>query len=257
LDKSKDFDTSNGYSVWEDDFLENEPNQDGPHPNRIGYRMIAEFLYESIKDKKVILLFEGEMSEPQIYLNGQKVGDWAYGYSYFYFDVTDLIQEGENSLSVKLTNKELDEWFLLMHKQNLKYGCRDWFENEFLENIYSKFENRLLNLGTFCRDCEQKLFTINADGTIAGCPNSAPEQYYGHITQEIKDLVNSPKRMEIISCETHRDSRCYECPVFQYCGGDCHQLEWQDDVCGAPKSLMRNLAGINNSKNKIFLIKEL
>jgi hypothetical protein len=54
LDKSKDFDTSNGYSVWEDDFLENEPNQDGPHPNRIGYRMIAEFLYESIKNKKVI-----------------------------------------------------------------------------------------------------------------------------------------------------------------------------------------------------------
>jgi len=153
------------------------------------------------------------------------------------------------------TNKELDDWFLLMHEQNLKYGCRDWFENEFLENIYSKFENKLLNLGTFCRDCEQKLFTINADGTIAGCPNSAPEQYYGHITQEIKDLINSPKRIEVISCETHRDSRCYECPVFQYCGGDCHQLEWQDNICAAPKSLMMNLSGINREK-KIISIKE-
>ena len=40
------------------------------------------------KDKKVILLFEGAMSEPQIYLNGKKVGEWAYGYSYFYFDVS-------------------------------------------------------------------------------------------------------------------------------------------------------------------------
>ncbi len=64
------------------------------------------------KDKKVILLFEGAMSEPQIYLNGQKVGEWAYGYSYFYFDVTDFIQEGENTLSVKLTNKEFaSRWY--------------------------------------------------------------------------------------------------------------------------------------------------
>jgi hypothetical protein len=38
------------------------------------------------------------MSEPQVYLNG-KVGEWAYGYSYFYFDVSQFIQEGENTLS--------------------------------------------------------------------------------------------------------------------------------------------------------------
>lgn len=54
LDKAKDFDTSKGYSVWEDDFIENEPNQDGPHPNRIGHKMIADLIYEQIKDKKVI-----------------------------------------------------------------------------------------------------------------------------------------------------------------------------------------------------------
>ena len=30
------------------------------------------------KGKKVIILFEGAMSEPQIYLNGKKVGEWAY-----------------------------------------------------------------------------------------------------------------------------------------------------------------------------------
>ncbi|MFA9192369.1 DUF4982 domain-containing protein [Flavobacterium sp. FZUC8N2.13] len=64
------------------------------------------------KGKKVILLFEGAMSEPQIYLNGKKVGEWAYGYSYFYFDVTDLINAGENTLAVKLTNKEFaSRWY--------------------------------------------------------------------------------------------------------------------------------------------------
>ena len=64
------------------------------------------------KGKKVILLFEGAMSEPQIYLNGKKVGEWAYGYSYFYFDVTDFLQTGENTLAVKLTNKEFaSRWY--------------------------------------------------------------------------------------------------------------------------------------------------
>ncbi|KDN53937.1 beta-galactosidase GalB [Flavobacterium seoulense] len=66
----------------------------------------------SEKGKKVILLFEGAMSEPQIYLNGKKVGEWAYGYSYFYFDITDFISAGENTLAVKLTNKEFaSRWY--------------------------------------------------------------------------------------------------------------------------------------------------
>ncbi|MEN3324991.1 DUF4982 domain-containing protein [Mariniflexile soesokkakense] len=62
--------------------------------------------------KKVILFFEGAMSEPQIYLNGKKVGEWAYGYSYFYFDVSEFIKKGENTLAVKLTNKEFaSRWY--------------------------------------------------------------------------------------------------------------------------------------------------
>lgn len=64
-------------------------------------------------DKKVILLFEGAMSEPEIFLNGKKVGSWNYGYSYFYFDITDHIRGNEkNTLAVKLTNRELSSrWY--------------------------------------------------------------------------------------------------------------------------------------------------
>jgi len=69
-------------------------------------------LPKNIKDKKVLLLFEGAMSEPQIYLNGKKVGEWAYGYSYFYFDVSEFVKDGENTLAVKLTNKEFaSRWY--------------------------------------------------------------------------------------------------------------------------------------------------
>lgn len=82
-----------------------------PHIGTAWYRNTFS-ISESQKDKKVILLFEGAMSEPQIYLNGQKVGKWAYGYSYFYFDVSKFIKEGENTLAVKLSNKEFaSRWY--------------------------------------------------------------------------------------------------------------------------------------------------
>lgn len=57
------------------------------------------------KNKKVILLFEGAMSEPKVFLNGKKVGEWNYGYNYFYFDITDYVaSSGKNTLAVHLSN---------------------------------------------------------------------------------------------------------------------------------------------------------
>jgi radical SAM protein with 4Fe4S-binding SPASM domain len=156
------------------------------------------------------------------------------------------------------TNLEQDAWFLKMHYQSEQAGARSWFENEFFESIYTKFENGVSNSGMFCRDCEEKLFTVNADGTVAGCPNSAPADAYGDIYQPIPDLLYGTKRLNTIACERNRDPRCYECPVFAFCGGDCHQLEWQDNVCGAPKSLMLNLSGINIASNRrVIQIKEI
>lgn len=149
-------------------------------------------------------------------------------------------------------NTEQDAWFLKMHQQSEAAGAREWFANEFLESVYAKYDTNFLKGGTFCRDCEQKLFTVNADGSLAGCPNSAPEQHFGHIDDEIGALLNSPQRLENIVCETARNTECFSCDVFDKCGGDCHQLAWQDGVCGAPKSLMRAL---KQPQRKVFLMK--
>ena len=148
------------------------------------------------------------------------------------------------------TNLEQDAWFLKMHEQIIEYDARHWFDNEFMETIYNKFETGFLKGGTFCRDCEEKLYTINADGTLSGCPNAAPEEQFGHIDDDIKSLINSPRRIKNIACERSRDPRCYECPVFMYCGGDCHQLAWQGDICGAPKSLMKLLKAQKDGNNR-------
>lgn len=57
-------------------------------------------------EKKVILQFEGAMSEPEVFLNGEKIGEWKYGYAYFLFDISDKVKTENNTLVVKLSNRE-------------------------------------------------------------------------------------------------------------------------------------------------------
>lgn len=70
-------------------------------------------LPNNISGQKVLLIFEGAMSEPRVFLNGQKVGEWNYGYNYFYLDVTDQFQAGKlNTLAIGLSNKGLSSrWY--------------------------------------------------------------------------------------------------------------------------------------------------
>jgi beta-galactosidase len=58
------------------------------------------------------LLFDGAMSEPAVFLNGQKAGYWAYGYNTFRVDITPFIKAGENLLEVNLKNmEESSRWY--------------------------------------------------------------------------------------------------------------------------------------------------
>lgn len=70
-------------------------------------------LPEYKKGQKVLILFEGAMSEPKVFLNGKKVGEWNYGYNYFYFDITESVLAGQkNLLAVHLTNRgESSRWY--------------------------------------------------------------------------------------------------------------------------------------------------
>lgn len=152
------------------------------------------------------------------------------------------------------TNIELQNWFVDLHNASVELDARKWFTNETLESIYTKFENNINNSSTFCRDCEEKLFTLNPDGTIAGCANSAPSEAFGRIEDDIETLLTAPKRIETIACEVSRDLRCYQCDFFALCNGDCHRLEWEGDVCAAPKKLYRVLSSQINKRRTIPIL---
>jgi radical SAM protein with 4Fe4S-binding SPASM domain len=146
-----------------------------------------------------------------------------------------------NNLDIFPSNIQLDTWIYTLHKRTVEYDARSWFYNEYLESVYTKIETGNTKVGTFCRNCEDKLFTINADGTIAGCPNGALTDYYGTIYDNLNDVLQSNKRIDNIVHEKIIHVDCMMCPVFNICGGDCHRLLWDGTHCPSPKSLMMDL----------------
>ncbi|MCD0489504.1 DUF4982 domain-containing protein [Pedobacter sp. MC2016-14] len=65
------------------------------------------------KNKRAVLLFDGAMSNPYVYVNGKEAGHWAYGYNSFSIDITNYLIEGkENTLAVRLENKaQSSRWY--------------------------------------------------------------------------------------------------------------------------------------------------
>lgn len=48
--------------------------------------------------KRLYLLFDGVMAFPTVYLNGDSVGGWDYGYNSFYLDITEQVKPGQPNL---------------------------------------------------------------------------------------------------------------------------------------------------------------
>ncbi|MEN6361123.1 MAG: beta-galactosidase GalB [Bacteroidales bacterium] len=70
-------------------------------------------LPESDKDKMIFIEFDGSMSRTTVWVNGGYVGEWAYGYSSFQFDITRYLKFGQqNTVAVRLDNKpESSRWY--------------------------------------------------------------------------------------------------------------------------------------------------
>ncbi|MDR1683279.1 MAG: DUF4982 domain-containing protein [Candidatus Symbiothrix sp.] len=57
--------------------------------------------------KQIFLEFQGAMSNPQVFVNGRKAGEWHYGYTSFIVDITEYCVFGKpNVLAVRLDNPE-------------------------------------------------------------------------------------------------------------------------------------------------------
>ena len=68
----------------------------------VWYNRKIEFTKEQIKDKKIILNFEGSDYKTKLWINGNYIGEHIGGYSRFSFDIKNNIVEGENDITIKV-----------------------------------------------------------------------------------------------------------------------------------------------------------
>lgn len=59
------------------------------------------------KDKKVYILFDGVYNNSEVFLNGKSLGSHPYGYSPFYFDISNKLKSDatQNTLAVKVDHR--------------------------------------------------------------------------------------------------------------------------------------------------------
>ncbi len=55
---------------------------------------------------RTALRFEGVYMDSRVYVNGELAGEWKYGYSTFEFEITNLLKEGENLITVRVDHRE-------------------------------------------------------------------------------------------------------------------------------------------------------
>jgi|SRR5579872_451920 len=78
-----------------------------------GWYRKAFTLPDADKARRIVLQFDGIYMNPEIWLNGQPLGEHPYGYTSFWYDVTDKVKFGaSNVLAVKVRNEgENSRWY--------------------------------------------------------------------------------------------------------------------------------------------------
>lgn len=139
-------------------------------------------------------------------------------------------------------NDTQDLWFMDLVEYYQLYDVQNKLNILTIDNLLSRLQKNLVHTGTNCRNCEQNLVTINSDGSLATCPNSATQVNYSSIHDNPEVFLTHDLRVGSQVKEQSWDERCLKCDVFDLCGGDCHKLNW-DNRCSGWKRTLHKLSG--------------
>jgi len=68
---------------------------------------------EAGRGKRIVIQFDGIYTNPELWINGESLGSHPYGYTSFWYDITDHVKfQGPNVLAVKVRNEgENSRWY--------------------------------------------------------------------------------------------------------------------------------------------------
>lgn len=83
--------------------------------------------------KRLFVNFDGVYMNSSVYVNGEKAGDWTYGYSAFELEITGLVRAGENEIIVQVRHEEPNSrWYSgagIFRSVTLKKRGESYIEN--------------------------------------------------------------------------------------------------------------------------------
>ena len=129
-------------------------------------------------------------------------------------------------------------WLQKIYQLNKKYNIPI--------GLFNNIENATHGIFIGCRNrsCMKDVITINADGSIGGCPNIALLYPYTSILQNPNNIFNNQLRNKLIKQEQIKNTKCYCCDLYKYCNSDCFQLSWQNNICPMPKNILNKMLNI-------------
>lgn len=131
------------------------------------------------------------------------------------------------------TNKQTDQWLFDAYKTS-KLPKYQHITIPIFQGVEQSIKGELL--GCRARKCMQTVYTINPDGSIGGCPNTAC--YAPNNVNTIQWVEN-----KLIKKEQIQQISCLSCQYYQYCNGECFQLKHDDTGCPGMKSIYQYLLG--------------
>ncbi|KAK7757116.1 hypothetical protein SLS62_000663 [Diatrype stigma] len=89
------------------------PNSMGALPiNGVGWYRKTLTVEPGDVGKSIFLDLDGAMSNAAVWVNGEFVGGWPYGYTSFRLDLTSYLKEGDNTLAIRMDNPlNFSRWY--------------------------------------------------------------------------------------------------------------------------------------------------
>lgn len=147
--------------------------------------------------------------------------------------INQTISINKNTIPLIPNNRQIDQWLFDAYKTS-KQPKYQHITIPIFQGVEQSIKGEFL--GCRARKCMQTVYTINPDGSIGGCPNTAC--YAPNNVNTIQWFDN-----KLIKQEQIRNNNCLTCNYYQYCNGDCFQLKHDHTGCPGMKSIYQYLLG--------------
>lgn len=146
-------------------------NDGGYYPTGIGWYRKTFTLPASLAGERLWLYFEGVYMNATVYVNGQKVGGHAYGYTSFYCDITEAARPGQkNVVAVRVDN-------------SLQKNCR-WYSGSGIYRHVWLMHVRPLHIGQW--------------GVSVRTPKVSRQEATVEVTTTLQNEGKTPKTAEVV-----------------------------------------------------------